>query len=89
MKAGKIIREELLSIIRKRKMELYENIGSSQVYLLIRLLLVRDWNDRGMEEMEIAHMITGFFFGSYDMVGAAITVVLNYLVEFPKYIARS
>ncbi|XP_059460208.1 beta-amyrin 6-beta-monooxygenase-like [Corylus avellana] len=84
VRAGKLIREELLGIIRKRKMELLENIGSSQVDLLSRLLLVRDENGRGMEEKDITHMIIGFFIGSYMTVGATITVVLNYLAEFPQ-----
>jgi cytochrome P450 len=88
MKAGKLIREELLGIIRKRKMELSKNIGSSQIDLLSRLLLVTDENGRGMEEKEIAHMILGFVFGSYVTIGATITVVLNYLAEFPQVYSK-
>ncbi|XP_059461410.1 beta-amyrin 6-beta-monooxygenase-like [Corylus avellana] len=84
MKGGKLIREELLGIIRKRKMELSENIGSAQVDLLSHMLLRRDENGRGMEEKEIAHIIIAFFIASYDALGAAITVVLNFLSEFPQ-----
>lgn len=84
LKGGKLIREELLGIIRKRKMELSENAGSAQVDLLSRVLLVRDENGRGMEEKEVANRIIGFFIASYDTVSAAITVVLNYLAEFPQ-----
>ena len=69
-------------------MELSENIGSLQVDLLSRQLRVRDDNGRGMEEKEIAHMIIGFFIGSYDTVGAAITVILNYLAEFPQVYSK-
>lgn len=84
IKGGKLIRKELLGIIRKRKMELSENKGSTQVDLLSHMLLRRDENGRGMEEKEIAHIIIAFFIASYDTLGAAITVVLNFLAEFPQ-----
>jgi cytochrome P450 len=77
-----------LGIIRKRKMELSENIGSSHEDLLTRMLLIRDENGRGMEEREIALRIIGFFIASYDTVSSAITVVLNYLAELPQVYAE-
>ncbi|KAG6706746.1 hypothetical protein I3842_07G236500, partial [Carya illinoinensis] len=83
IKGGKLIREELLSIVRKREMELSENKGSTQVDLLTRILLIRDENDRGMEEKDIANKIIGFFIASHDTASTAITFVLNYLAEFP------
>ncbi|XP_041018684.1 beta-amyrin 6-beta-monooxygenase-like [Juglans microcarpa x Juglans regia] len=83
IKGGKLIREELLSIIRKRKMELSENKGSTQVDLLTRMLLIKDENGRGMEEKDIANKIIGFFIASHDTASTAITFVLNYLAEFP------
>jgi cytochrome P450 len=84
VKGGKLIREELLGIVRKRKMELSENIGASQVDLLTRMLLIRDENGRGMEEKDIANKIIGFFIASYDTASTAITVVLKYLAEFSQ-----
>ena len=88
VKGGKLVREELLGIIRKRKIELSENIGSAHEDLLTRMLLIRDENGRGMEEKEIALRIIGFFIASYDTVSSAITVVLNYLAELPQVYAE-
>ncbi|KAG2691298.1 hypothetical protein I3760_08G003300 [Carya illinoinensis] len=84
VKAGKVIHEKVLAIIRQRKMELLENKGSAQVDLLSRMLLVTDEKGGGIEEeKEIAARITGLFIASRDTTSSAITFVLNYLAEFP------
>ncbi|KAG5524932.1 hypothetical protein RHGRI_031571 [Rhododendron griersonianum] len=70
IKGGKIIRNELLSIIRQREKELSttENKDStSKNDLLSRMLLaVDDENDKLMNEMDVSNNIIGLLVASYD-----------------------
>ncbi|KAI8531200.1 hypothetical protein RHMOL_Rhmol11G0118800 [Rhododendron molle] len=85
IKGGKIIRNELLSIIRQREKELSENEDStSKNDLLSRMLLaVDDENDKLMNEMDISNNIIGLLVASYDTTSSSLTMVLNYLAELP------
>ncbi|KAL4639798.1 hypothetical protein ACB092_03G244000 [Castanea dentata] len=85
IKGGKVIRHELLSIIKQRKKELSENKGSSAAHdLLTRMLLASDVNGRVMNEKEIANKIIGLLIASHDTTSTAITFVVNYLAAFPQ-----
>lgn len=77
VKAGKVIRERLHAIIRKRKMELEENRDSGEMDLVTSMIL------DGMNEIEIANKIVGFFIASHDTTSTAITFIVKCLAEYP------
>ncbi|KAB1210954.1 Beta-amyrin 28-oxidase [Morella rubra] len=85
IKAGKFINNELLDLIRHRKIELMssQNKGSVHVDLLSRMLLIRDENGREMDERVIAALLTGLFIGSFDTSTSTITSVMNNLADYP------
>ncbi|KAH7833486.1 hypothetical protein Vadar_006816 [Vaccinium darrowii] len=87
IKAGEIIRNELLSIIRQREKELSENkdLGSNnKLDLLSRMILaVDEENDKLMNEMEISNNIIGLLVATYETTSSSLTMVLNYLAELP------
>ncbi|XAR62658.1 hypothetical protein NMG60_11017504, partial [Bertholletia excelsa] len=84
IKGGKMIREELLAVIRKRDRELSANGDLGAKDLLSRMMMAVDHrNDKLMNEMEISNNIIGSLIASYDTTSTAVTMVLNYLAELP------
>lgn len=79
IKGGKMVREELMKIIRERKNE--KNYNND---LLSRLMSFSDENGQFMNDAEIYNNIVGLLVASYDTTAAAITFVLKYLAELPK-----
>lgn len=80
IKGGKMVREELMKIIKERKNE--KNNYSND--LLSRLMSFSDENGEFMTHAEICNNIVGLLVASYDTTSAAITFVLKYLAELPK-----
>lgn len=83
-RGGKAIREELVAIIKKRKMELLENKGSTNHDLLACMLQSVDVEGRFMDETEIAIKIVGLLIASRDSTSTAITFIVNFLAEYPN-----
>ena len=83
LKGGKVIRQEILALIKERKKELAENKGTVAHDLLTHTLLASDENGRALDEMAIAGNILGLLIASHDTTSSAITSVLKYLAEFP------
>ncbi|KAM7507609.1 hypothetical protein LguiA_018062 [Lonicera macranthoides] len=83
IKGGKIVRSELLKIIRDRKKELMENKETAGRDLLSRMLLVTDEDGQFMSEMEISNNIIGLLVASYETTSTAVTFVLKHLAELP------
>ncbi|KAK9266513.1 hypothetical protein L1049_028609 [Liquidambar formosana] len=89
VKAGNMIREEVLAIIKQRKMELSEKRDATVgIDLLSRMLLYTDENGKFVSEMVIASMILGLLIASFDTTSALITSVVNYLAEFPDIYSK-
>ncbi|RVX00864.1 Cytochrome P450 716B2 [Vitis vinifera] len=44
--------------------------------------MLRDENDKGLNDMEISDKIVGLFLASFGSISATLTFVLNYLPEF-------
>ncbi|KAF9663440.1 hypothetical protein SADUNF_Sadunf17G0050300 [Salix dunnii] len=85
VEGGKIVREELLAIIRQRKRELSENKEAISIDLLTRLLLASYENGETTDdEKQIANKIIGLLVASHDTVSTALTCILNYLAEYPQ-----
>lgn len=84
VEGGRIVREELLAVIRQRKRELLENKGLKSIDLLTRLLLASFENGETNDEKQIANKIIGLLVASHDTMSTALTCILNYLAEYPK-----
>ncbi|KAA8538613.1 hypothetical protein F0562_028193 [Nyssa sinensis] len=83
IKGGKMVRAELLAIIRQRKKELSANKEMVFEDLLSRMLLVTDEDGNFLNEMEISNNIIGLLVASHETTSTAVTFVLNYLAELP------
>ncbi|KAL3520309.1 hypothetical protein ACH5RR_018458 [Cinchona calisaya] len=85
IKGGKMVRQELLKVIRQRRKELMENKESEAAGrdLLSRMLLVTDEDGQFMSEMEISNNIIGLLVASYETTSTAVTFVLKHLAELP------
>ncbi|KAI4375188.1 hypothetical protein MLD38_013092 [Melastoma candidum] len=78
VKGGKKMRKELINVIRKRKDEIERGEDSNARDLLTRLLKKAE-----VTEMEITKKIIGLLVASHETTSTAITMVINYLVQFP------
>ncbi|KAL3737058.1 hypothetical protein ACJRO7_025909 [Eucalyptus globulus] len=88
VEGGKQIREELLAIIRQRKKELSEGKDANARDLLSRLLLEVDDDGSMFYEMEVSNKIIGLLITSHDTTSTSITVVVNFLAQFPDVFQR-
>ncbi|XP_017228852.2 beta-amyrin 6-beta-monooxygenase [Daucus carota subsp. sativus] len=85
VKGGKLIREELVKIIKKWRQEMMEKNETSPSYTdsLSRMLLVTDENGKFMSEKEMSNYIIALLIGSYESTSTAVSFVLKYLAELP------
>ncbi|GMI97476.1 cytochrome P450, family 716, subfamily A, polypeptide 1 [Hibiscus trionum] len=84
IKASNIVRRELSTIIRQRKIDLAEKKASPTQDILSHMLLTCDENGKYMNEMDVADKIIGLLIGGHDTASAAITFVVKYLAELPE-----
>lgn len=91
VKGGKIIREELLAIMKQRKGELasenYEERAEA-TDLLTLMLLASDDNGQPLNERDIAYKVLGLLVAGHDTTSSAITMVMYYLAEYPHIYQR-
>ncbi|KAM3695683.1 hypothetical protein ACB098_07G152000 [Castanea mollissima] len=83
IRAGKVIRQEILEVIKQRKKELSENNGTVARDFLTRSLLEFNENGKAINEIMIASRILSLLIAGHDSTNSAITFVLKYLAEFP------
>lgn len=83
IKGGKMVRDELMRIIKQRRNELMENQETAGRDLLSKMLLVTDEDGQLMSEMEISNNIIGMLVASFETTSSAVTSVLRYLAELP------
>ncbi|XP_061347635.1 beta-amyrin 28-monooxygenase-like [Gastrolobium bilobum] len=88
IRAAKVIRKELLEIIRKRKVDLAEGNASPTQDILSHMLLTCNENGQFMNEMDIADKILGLLIGGHDTASAACTFIVKYLAELPNIYDR-
>ncbi|XP_044474191.1 beta-amyrin 28-monooxygenase-like [Mangifera indica] len=82
IKASNIIRKEIMSIIKQRKIDLAEK-ETSPKDILSHMLQATDENGKHMNELDIADKIIGLLIGGHDTASAAITFIIKYLSEIP------
>ena len=84
VKAGKVIHQELLAVIKEKKKELLENKARTVAGdLLTNMLLASDENGRVMNDMVVACSFMGLLIAGHHSASSAITFVVKYLAEFP------
>nr|XP_017228850.1 PREDICTED: beta-amyrin 28-oxidase-like [Daucus carota subsp. sativus] len=88
IKAGKLLREELMKLVTERKNAmLMENPSNNKSFTgqdyLSQLLLVTDGKGKYMSAKEICNNIIGLLFTSYETTSTVVTFVLKYLSELP------
>ncbi|KAJ1421483.1 Cytochrome P450 [Sesbania bispinosa] len=86
VKASKFIREELMKIIKQRKVDLADGKASPTQDILSHMLLTCDENGQYMAEYDIADKILGLLIGGHDTASSACTLVAKYLAELPPHI---
>ncbi|CAM8885853.1 unnamed protein product [Rhodiola kirilowii] len=87
-KGGEMIREMLLDIIVKKRVQLnLERLDKTSLPaapdMATRMLLSVDENGTPMHEKDISNKIIGLLIASHDTTSSAITSVFNYLAMFP------
>ncbi|PIN10911.1 Cytochrome P450 CYP4/CYP19/CYP26 subfamily [Handroanthus impetiginosus] len=84
IKGGKMMREELVRIIKNRRKEMVEKKDKSEGRdLLSKMLLLTDEDGKFLSEMQISNNIVGFLLASFETTSSAVTSVINYLAQLP------
>ncbi|KAK9757076.1 hypothetical protein RND81_01G137900 [Saponaria officinalis] len=83
IKASNVVRQELKTIIKQRKLDLSDNKASPTQDILSHMLLTPDEDGRYMNELDIADKILGLLIGGHDTASAACTFVVKFLAELP------
>ncbi|KAF8028343.1 hypothetical protein BT93_E1071 [Corymbia citriodora subsp. variegata] len=88
MEGGKVIRQELLNIIRRRKTEILEGKDSNARDFLSQWLLQGDDDGTVFYDMDASNKIMGLLIASHETTSTSITIVVNYLAQFPHIYER-
>ncbi|XP_048132077.1 beta-amyrin 28-monooxygenase-like [Rhodamnia argentea] len=88
MEGGKAMRQELLKIIRQRKMEISEGKDASARDLFTRALLEGDDDGTIFYEMDASSKILGLLIASHETTSTSITAIVNYLAQYPHIYDR-
>jgi len=83
IKASKLIRIELLAIIRQRKKDLAEGKASPTQDILSHMLLSNDADGKYMNEVQISDKILALLMGGHESTAASCTFIVKYLAELP------
>ncbi|KAJ8770834.1 hypothetical protein K2173_021749 [Erythroxylum novogranatense] len=83
IKASNWIRNELLSIVKKRKVDLAENRATATQDILSHMLVTSDEDGQFMTETDIADKILGLLIGGHDTSSAVISFIVKYLAHLP------
>ncbi|KAF5935935.1 hypothetical protein HYC85_027064 [Camellia sinensis] len=87
IKDANLIRKELLTLIKERKMAVQQKNDDSIIIrdLLSHLLVTPDEDGKLMNDVEIADKIVGQLIAGYDTASTTITFILEYLAEYPYF----
>ncbi|KAI3957155.1 hypothetical protein MKW98_002782 [Papaver atlanticum] len=84
IKSSKLIRQEIQKAVRKRKINVLSHGDSPMQDMLSRLIDLSEEEDRGIDEMYIVELMVGIIFGGITSMGVVLTLVMNYLADFPN-----
>ncbi|XP_050212196.1 beta-amyrin 28-monooxygenase-like [Mercurialis annua] len=83
LKASKIIRDDMLRMIAKRRKELAENKADPMQDILSHMLVATDEEGQRLGEVGIADKIISLLIGGHDTASATITFIVKFLAELP------
>lgn len=83
IKASKLVLNNIVLIVKQRKIDLMENKALSTHDVLSHMLLEVDDDGNLMDELDVASKILGLFLGIDNTIGAVITFIIKYLAELP------
>ncbi|XP_065864343.1 beta-amyrin 28-monooxygenase-like [Euphorbia lathyris] len=83
LKASKIIRDEMLRMIRQRRKELSEKKASPTQDILSHMLVATDEEGQKLGDIGIADKIISLLIGGHDTASATITFIVKFLAELP------
>ncbi|KAK7340617.1 hypothetical protein VNO77_21325 [Canavalia gladiata] len=89
IKASKFVREELIKIIKQRKLDLADGKVSPIQDILSHMLITTDENGEYMTEHNIADKILGLLIGGHDTASSVCTSIVKYLAELPQNIYQN
>ncbi|CAN4094563.1 unnamed protein product [Withania somnifera] len=84
IKASNCIREELMLIIKQRKIDLAKGSATPTQDILSHMLVTSNENGKFMNELDIADKILGLLIGGHDTASSACTFIVKYLAEMPE-----
>ncbi|KAJ9158741.1 hypothetical protein P3X46_024298 [Hevea brasiliensis] len=84
IKASKIIRNEMLAMIKQRRKDLAENKASPMQDILLHMLVATDEDGQRLGDVGIADKIISLLIGGHDTASATITFVVKFLSELPE-----
>ncbi|CAL5359542.1 unnamed protein product [Camellia sinensis] len=87
IKDANLIRKELLTLIKERKMAVQQHNKDSIIVrdLLSHLIVTPDEDGKFMNDVEIADKIVGQLIAGYETASVTITFILKYLAEYPHF----
>ncbi|KAI3842631.1 hypothetical protein MKX03_027295 [Papaver bracteatum] len=85
IKASILIKKQITTMIKERKLRLLSHENKSERDLLsLMIMFSEEESGKFMEETFIADMIMGLIIAGHDSTTSVMTMVMKYLVEFPN-----
>ncbi|GKB60662.1 beta-amyrin 28-oxidase-like protein, partial [Tanacetum coccineum] len=82
--AANFIRNELIAIVKQRKIDLADGKASPTQDILSHMLLFMDEDGKFMAETDIANKILGLLIGGHDTASSTCAFIVKYLAELPQ-----
>ncbi|KAH6834135.1 hypothetical protein C2S53_017909 [Perilla frutescens var. hirtella] len=86
IKAGKVVRGELLKIVKERRKELMmmiENKESEGGDMLSKIMMLSDEDGKQLSDAKVANFFVSLLMASFESTASAITSVMNFLAQIP------
>ncbi|KAL1533770.1 beta-amyrin 28-monooxygenase [Salvia divinorum] len=83
IRAGEVVREELMRMVKERKKEMNEGNNGEARDLLSKMVMARNEEGEFLSEKEICNRVVGMLVASYDTTSYAITSVMDHLAQLP------
>lgn len=82
--AANFIRDELVAIVKQRKIDLNEGRATPTQDILSHMILFKDETGKFLEEYDIVDKILGLLIGGHDTASSTTAFVVKYLAELPE-----
>ncbi|MCL7046489.1 hypothetical protein MKW94_019022 [Papaver nudicaule] len=82
VKSSKLIRQEIQRAVRQRKIDMV-SLGEAPMQDMLSRLITLSKENSDIDETYIVELIVGIIFGGITSMGVVLTLVMNYLSDFP------